>query len=113
MRSLILDLLLPACLESLLEATSTPGNVKDMFPGTPAAMLVMLSWVYHAGICHGFFPLVTVQSRVHGKPEPRNGRSDSKVQGSPLQTGQGETHPSGIVGKQSVFLVAKLGSLIQ
>lgn len=64
--------------------------------------------------------LAPVKIRIHGKAEPGNGRKELKEAGlllpslppslAHLKTGQGENHPSGIVGKQSMFLVAKLGS---
>lgn len=57
--------------------------------------------------------LAPVESRVPGQVELRNGRKGSKMQGFCfflLRTGQGENHPGGIVGKQAMSLVAKLGS---
>lgn len=73
-RSLTLDLLLPAWLAKARSPCWRPHplreNVKDVFPGTPVAMLVMLSWVYHAGLCHGFFLWSLSRAESMGRLSP-------------------------------------------
>jgi hypothetical protein len=65
--------------------------------------------------------LVLSRSESMGRLSPEMAGKNSKMQDSyfppslplslsPLKTGQGENHPSGPAGKQSMFLVAKLGS---